>query len=137
MGLGAAGGAIGSFADNVLQIKREGWGKVIANTALGSVMGAVGNMGGGPGFFVGAGAGFVGSMGSEMIDKGTGGLTWQNALWAAGDGLAGGTENAIESGMSAASPSKSATVGNSWGVGLSGVQGLICGGLDNQKNANC
>jgi hypothetical protein len=53
-----------------------------------------------------------------------------------GGGL-GGAENAMESGLSNASPSKDATVGNGWGVGLSGMQGLLCGGMDSQDNWNC
>lgn len=30
-----------------------------------------------------------------------------------------------------------ATVGNGWDVGLAGVQGLVCGGLDSNNNWNC
>jgi hypothetical protein len=29
------------------------------------------------------------------------------------------------------------TVGNGWDVGLAGVQGLLCGGMDGQENWNC
>jgi hypothetical protein len=57
--------------------------------------------------------------------------------WAMLGGGLGGAENAMESGLSNASPSKDATVGNGWGVGLSGMQGLLCGGMDSQDNWNC
>lgn len=45
-------------------------------------------------------------------------------------------ENAMETGMPNASPAEDATVGNGWGVGRSGVQGLLCGGMDSQRNWN-
>jgi hypothetical protein len=40
-------------------------------------------------------------------------------------------------GMSHSSPMQDATYGNSVGVGLSTVQGMLCGGLDSQNNWNC
>lgn len=55
---------------------------------------------------------------------------------AALSGGLGAGENAIGTGMSGASPSGDATVGNGWDVGLAGVQGLVRGGLDS-NNWNC
>ena len=43
----------------------------------------------------------------------------------------------MKTGMSNASPPGSATVGDGWGAGLSGVQGLACGGMDSQEDWNC
>jgi hypothetical protein len=43
----------------------------------------------------------------------------------------------MKTGMSNASPPGSPTVGDGWCAGLSGVQGLACGGMDSQQNWNC
>jgi RHS repeat-associated protein len=137
LGLGAAGGGISNLADS-LQQKKRGW-NILEDTALGAFTGAASNLGGGR-LISSVGAGFAGgaanSLGGDMINNGKVN-GWSGVGWAALGGGLGGAENGIESGMSNASPSQDATVGNSWGVGLSGMQGLLCGGMDSQDNWNC
>jgi hypothetical protein len=43
----------------------------------------------------------------------------------------------MKTGMSHATPPGSPTVGGGSGAGLSGVQGLLCGGMDSQHDGNC
>jgi hypothetical protein len=62
-------------------------------------------MGGGFGLKAGFAAGVTDSLGSDMIN--TGKVTGGDVAWAAGDGLLGAGENAIETGMSKASLSGS------------------------------
>jgi hypothetical protein len=137
LGLGAAGGGIGSLADS-LQQKKRGW-NVLEDTLLGAATGAASNLGGGR-YLTSFGAGFAGgaanSLGGDMINNGTV-HGWSGVGWAMLGGGLGGAENGIESGMSNLSGSGDATVGNGWGVALSGYQGLACGGMDSQENWNC
>jgi hypothetical protein len=63
----------------------------------------------------------------------TSGPVW---IGAAIDGGLGAVGNTVEAGISANS-TQDATMGNSWGVGLSAYQGLMCGGLDRYEGANC
>jgi hypothetical protein len=104
---------------------------------LGAFTGAAGNLGIGGRLSVGAGfgAGSANSLGGDLINdhKVTGG----DVGWAVPGGTQGAGENAMETGMSNASPAGDATVGDGWRAGLSGVQGLACGGMDSQQNWNC
>ena len=99
--------------------------------------GAAGNLGIGDRLGVGIGfaAGAANSLGGDAIN--THKVTWGDAAWAAGGGALGGGLNAMETGMSNASQWGDATTGNGWGVGLSGMQGLLCGGMDSQAHWNC
>jgi hypothetical protein len=133
--LGAIGGGIGGFDDSV-QSGERGWA-LAGDTLLGAATGATTNMGIGDHLGIGAGfgSGVADSMGGDLINKHK--VTGGDVGWAILDGSLNGAENSIETGMSNAHPSKDATVGNSWGVGISGAQGLLCGGMDGQQNWNC
>jgi hypothetical protein len=72
---------------------------------------------------------------SDAISHGT--VTLGDAALPTGGGVLGAAENAMKTGMSNASPPGSPTVGDGWGAGLSGVQGLACEGMDSQHNWNC
>ena len=110
----------------------------MGDTLLGAGTGTISNLGGRAGWtspVLGFGAGAANSLGGDGINNHS--LTKTDFAWAALDGSIGTGENMIEGGLSNASPSTDATVGNSWGIGLSGVQGLLCGGLDNHEHSNC
>jgi Pretoxin HINT domain len=140
LGLGAAGGAISSFADGIQQ--HESPWALAGDTAWGAITGAAGNLAGKSllstaawGFASGA----ADSAGGDLINthRFSG---WSDVEWAGIGGGLGAAENTIESGVSygknpGANPDP--TVGNQWGVGLSGMQGLMCGGLDSQDHWNC
>jgi RHS repeat-associated protein len=141
VGLGAAGGGLGNFIDALSQ-KHPTVRTVLEDTALGAFTGAGANLGGGS-YLTSMGAGFLGgaanSFGGDMINNGKVN-GWSGVGWIAVGGGLGGVENGIESFTSVArfqDPNADPTTGNSFGVGISGMQGLLCGGLDNYNNWNC
>ena len=137
LGLGAASGGIGNLADGAVSGKR-GW-TLVENTAWGAVTGAAGNLGGGTlksTLINGFASGFGDAVGTDVIN--THRLPTSGPVWigTAIDGGLGAVGNTVEAGISANS-TQDATMGNSWGVGLSAYQGLMCGGLDRYEGANC
>jgi hypothetical protein len=135
MGIGAGGGGAGGFADALQQHKRGG--ALVGDTLLGAATGAVSNMNIGDelGLTVGFGAGVANSLGGDLINNHS--MSVSDLKWAVLSGGLGAAENGIGTGLTNASPSGSPTVGNGWDAGLSGVQGLTCGGMDSQENWNC
>jgi hypothetical protein len=139
LGLGAAGGAISGAADS-LQQRQRGW-NILGDIALGAGTGAIGNLSGGSllssaGF--GAAAGTLGSIGGDLVNthRFSG---WGDAKWALVGGGLGAAENSIKSGLSAGQnpDNPDPTTGNGWGVGMSGMQGELCGGMDSAEHWNC
>jgi hypothetical protein len=139
LGLGAAGGGLGNLIDGLSQKHKTVW-TVLGDTVLGAAAGAVGNLGGAR-IYSTLGAGFLGgignSFGGDLINNGR--ITTGDVGWAFLGGGLGGAENAIESGLSIGQnpDDPNPTVGNGAGVGISGIQGLLCGGMDNYSHWNC